>query len=261
MAHLADAIQIAEDAGQELYRHFRAADPAARGTSKEISSVLDHVADEIILGRLRKQYPDHSYLTEETGFVSNGGEYLWIIDPLDGTGNFENHNPFFAVSIALWKGDNPLLAVVEAPALQERFTAECGKGAWRHDMTTGREEQMRTSEIADVGESYIMYCEGEETDRRQVANMFSTLCTNAKEVRKLGAAALECAWVAAGRAEAYIVPSIPLWDVAAGLLLITEAGGELFRLDSGEELPISEARTLHSLNLLATNNHVEVPLV
>ncbi len=250
------ATRIAENAGQELYRHFRAGEPTARGTSKEVKSVFDTVADDLLVGEITAQYPDHSYVTEETGLVDNGGEYLWIIDPLDGTGNFENHNPFFAVSVALWKGNEPVLGVVEAPALGERFTAFSGEGAWRYDARTNKRQPLQVSEVTEPAHSYVVFCEGGETDKQRLKRIVNAVYGEVKEMRKLGAAALECVWVAAGRADAYIAPWIPVWDVAAGLVLMREANGAILRI-SGEHFSLSGVPSLKPIDLLVTNGYIK----
>ncbi|HET7289529.1 MAG TPA: inositol monophosphatase family protein, partial [Thermodesulfobacteriota bacterium] len=118
-----EAVKIAGKAGKMLLGSFRKERPVERGTVKEVKLVYDLVADSIIRKEIESRFPGHSYVTEETGFVDKESDYLWIIDPLDGTSNFADQNPMFAVSISLWHGGEPLLGVIEAPMMMERFAA------------------------------------------------------------------------------------------------------------------------------------------
>lgn len=250
------AIHVAEKAGKELVKYFRRDEPMARQTNKELKTVYDRIADDLIKKSIEKAFPKHSYLTEETGLVEkDGSEYLWVVDPLDGTGNFMNHNPLFAVSIALWKNGRPLLGVIEAPFLGERFTAELGKGAWHYDQKLKRKQRARVSNVADVNEAYLVTCEGGTADKRVTAGMFTRFYPRVREMRKLGSAALELAWVGLGRADAYITTQIFLWDIGAGVLFVTEAGGKILDFD-GKPYRWGTFNPLGRFNVVASNGKV-----
>jgi myo-inositol-1(or 4)-monophosphatase len=190
-----------------------------RSTAKEASVRYDKDVDRLIIAEIKRHYPHHSLLTEESGFLQGDPDWLWIVDSLDGTGNFANFNPFFSVCIALMHKNELLLGTIYAPAIDEFYFAEKGKGAY---LNGGR---IRVSDITDLSRSYIFYCEGGEKDRSKTGKIISRVYPHVMDMRKLGSAGLEIAWVATGRGEAYFTTKIEPWDVAPGVLLIQEAGG------------------------------------
>jgi len=259
MDFLEFAIATAEKAGKKLMQHFGESPPITRGTAKEVKSLLDETADEIIKGEIERCFPEHSYLTEESGMIDKQSDYLWIIDPVDGTGNYVNHNPFFAISIALWKAGEPLVAVIEAPALQERYTAEQGKGAFLSNTLTREQKPAQVSETNDISKAYLTFCEGGTPDRNTVVATIQKYYPLVKDMRKLGSAALECAWVGCGRADAYISHDISLWDIAAGVLFVSEAGGKILKFD-GSEWNWKELSQQEDLNIIVNNQQLPLPL-
>ncbi len=225
-------IKIAKRAGDALYNEFRKKDASNRSTGKEIKTTYDNLSDDIIKKSIEKNFPDHSYLTEETGFIEkDSSDYLWIIDPLDGTSNFVNHNPFFSVSIALWYKGRPLVCVIYAPALKEMYTAIAGGGAYLHDFYRNKKRKVVVSNVGKIENSYFVFCEGGENNGKRTARIFSKIYPNSKEFRKIGSAAIELAWVGSGRADGYVTTKISLWDIAAGLLFVKEAGGKNMKFD------------------------------
>ncbi|MCS7183900.1 MAG: hypothetical protein NZ866_00950 [Patescibacteria group bacterium] len=234
------SVKIAQKVGNLLEKIFRKEKPFIRGTSKEIKSFYDNLTDEIIKKSIEKNFNSHSYLTEETGLVDKKSNYLWIIDPLDGTGNFVNHNPFFSISIALWYKREPLFGVIEAPILKERFIAIRNKGAYHYDLNKKMRKKISyLSPIEDLKESYVIYCEGSEKNRKKLGEMFKNIYPNVKELRKLGSAALELAWIGLGRAEIYYTTKISLWDISAGLIFATESGANIYKFN-GQKYKWSE---------------------
>ncbi len=214
-------LQVARKAGDILLEGFRRdqASILLRNTAKEAASSYDKLVDRLITAEISKSYPRHSLLTEESGYHQAGDEWLWIVDSLDGTGNFSNHNPFFAVCIALMHRDELTLGVIYAPALNELYLAERDKGAYLNGV------RIKVSHIADLTRSYIIYCEGGSKDRDRTGILLHNVYPHVTDIRKLGSAGLETAWVASGRGEAYYTTDIEPWDVAAGVLLVEEAGG------------------------------------
>ena len=214
---------LARKAGDVLMKHFRQDYSlfSLRSTAKEASVRYDKDVDRLIIAEIKRHYPHHSLLTEESGFLQGDPDWLWIVDSLDGTGNFANFNPFFSVCIALMHRNELLLGTMYAPAINEFYFAEKGKGAY---LNGGR---IRVSDITDLSQSYIFYCEGGEKDRSKTGKIISRVYPHVMDMRKLGSAGLEIAWVAAGRGEAYFTTKIEPWDVAPGVLLIQEAGGEV----------------------------------
>lgn len=212
---------LARKAGDVLMKHFRQDYSlfSLRSTAKEASVRYDKDVDRLIIAEIKRHYPHHSLLTEESSFLQGDPDWLWIVDSLDGTGNFANFNPFFSVCIALMHRSELLLGTIYAPAINEFYFAEKGKGAY---LNGGR---IRVSDITDLSQSYIFYCEGGEKDRSKTGKIISRVYPHVMDMRKLGSAGLEIAWVATGRGEAYFTTKIEPWDVAPGVLLIQEAGG------------------------------------
>ena len=217
------AIDTAQTTGRKMAYYFRKKEPVIPGAPSGIKTFYDDIADDMIKGLIEKRFPTHSYLTEETGLVDKKSDYLWIIDPLDGTSNFVNHNPFFSISVALWHKGAPMLGVIEVPILQETFTAVAGQGAFHYDGK--HKKRARVSAISSLSKSYLIFCEGGEKNKSRIVKIFRDLYPRTREMRKLGSAAIELAWVGLGRSEAYVTTQIHVWDIAAGVLFVKEAGG------------------------------------
>jgi myo-inositol-1(or 4)-monophosphatase len=254
---LRGAISIAKKAGQKILESYRSEEPVARGTVKELKTIQDETADKIIRESIEKKFPEHSYLTEETGFIAKQKDYLWIIDPLDGTGNFANHNPLFAISISLWVNGEPLLGVIEAPMLSERFVAIRNKGAYHYDLLRRTLRMVNVSNNNMLERAYVLYCEGGETDTERVLNIIKGVFLDVKDARKLGSAAIELAYVGTGRSDCYITTRISLWDIAAGVLFVKEAGGDILHFD---RVPYqwSEFEADKTYDLIASNGKVKI---
>lgn len=216
-------LQLAQKAGGILLDAFQRDHDSIclRNTAKEAASRYDKLVDDFITAEISKAYPRHSLLTEESGYHRADEEWLWIVDSLDGTGNFSNHNPFFTVCIALLYQGELTLGIVYAPALKELYLAEKGKGAYLNSVRLG------VSTVEELTKSYIIYCEGGSKDRERTGKLLHSVYPHVTDIRKLGSAGLETAWVASGRAEAYFTTAIDPWDVAAGVLLVAEAGGRI----------------------------------
>jgi myo-inositol-1(or 4)-monophosphatase len=214
---------LSRKAGDILMKHFRQdwALLKERSTAKEAATKYDRQVDRLIVEEIKKRFPRHSLLTEESGFLQGDPEWLWIVDSLDGTGNFANFNPFFAVCLALMHQDELLLGAIYAPAIDEFYFAAKGKGAYLNGV------RIRVSNVSDLNQSYILYCEGGEKDRRRTGELLHKVYPQVTDIRKLGSAGLETAWVAAGKREAYFTTRIEPWDVAPGVLLVEEAGGKV----------------------------------
>lgn len=216
---------LAHDAGQllhELYQKQSTLNSGVRQLPKQLKLTEDKTIDQFVVDRIQHTYPDHDIVTEERPAIRQQSRYCWVVDPIDGSVNFSTRNPFFAISIALLVDGQLELGVIEAPLLGEQFVAQRGQGA------TVNGQALRVSRTAQLADAYVVNCDGGLTNRTE---SFSTMIRNyydqVKDMRKLGSAALECAWVASGRADAYITMAIDPWDVAAGVLLIQEAGGRV----------------------------------
>jgi myo-inositol-1(or 4)-monophosphatase len=214
---------LSQAAGEFLLDHFGKDRRliGLRSSAKEAVTTYDKRADELIVQGIKKAYPDHSLLTEESGLLKGDPDWLWIVDSLDGTGNFANSNPLFSVCIAVMHQRELVLGAIYAPAINEFYLAEKGRGAYFN------QRRIHVSENSLLGQSYLLYCEGGEKDRLRTGEMLSRVYPKAIDIRKLGSAGLETAWVAAGKGEAYFTTNIEPWDVAPGVLLVQEAGGEV----------------------------------
>jgi myo-inositol-1(or 4)-monophosphatase len=214
---------LARKAGDTLMKHFRQdwALLEERSPAKEAATKYDKEVDRLIVEEIKRHYPHHSLLTEEGGFLQGDPDWLWIVDSLDGTGNFANFNPFFCVCIALMHRDELLLGAAYAPAIDEFYFAEKGQGAYLNGV------KIRVSDVSDLSQSYILYCEGGDKDRGRTGKLLHKVYPGVTDIRKLGSAGLETAWVAAGKGEAYFTTRIEPWDVAPGVLLVQEAGGKV----------------------------------
>ena len=181
---------------------------------------VDRAAEEVILGHLRRHRPGDSILAEESGATSGGGR-RWIVDPLDGTVNFVHKIPHIGVAVALFDGDQPLVAVIVDPLRDEVFSAEAGGGTELNGTPVGvTTAPSLTGTVIATGFAY---------DHHEHAASYTRTVTAVLEqvngIRRMGAAALDLAWVAAGRYDGYWEFSLAPWDLAAGILLVREAGG------------------------------------
>ena len=214
---------LARKAGDTLMKYFRQdwSLLKERSTAKEAVTKYDKEVDRLIVEEIGRHYPHHSLLTEEGGCIQNDADWLWIVDSLDGTGDFADFNPFFSVCIALVHQSELLLGAIYAPAIDEFYFAEKGKGAYLNGV------KIQVSDVFEVSQSYIFYCEGGDKDRARTGELLQKVYPWVTDIRKLGSAGLETAWVAAGKGEAYFTTKIEPWDVAPGVLLVQEAGGKV----------------------------------
>jgi len=182
---------------------------------------VDRLSEALIIGRIQNAFPGHDILAEESPETANGSAFRWIIDPLDGTTNYAHGLPIFCVSIALEVEGMIRLGAVCNPMLGELFVAEKGEGAFLN----GR--RLAVSQTAELSRALLAtgFPYDIREDRNNNLNYFKAMALNAQAVRRTGAAALDMAYVAAGRFDGFWELKLMPWDAAAGWLLITEAGG------------------------------------
>ena len=232
MKYFSDAaILVATLVGNRLLQNFRSHKTIIlgqevlsvenRSLSKEVTSSNDYEANQIATDVISERCPDHNLLTEEAGFIDRGSPYTWVIDPLDGSSNFLNLNPFFAVSVCLAYENVPITGVVHSPFLEEFVVARKGHGC----TINGR--GARVSKTDNLSNTYIVGCPGGEKHNRRFAKLEYALHSQIKDFRKIGSAAVECCMVAAGRVDAFTTLQISPWDVAAGVLCVEESGGRV----------------------------------
>jgi myo-inositol-1(or 4)-monophosphatase len=230
-ALLNTAVKAARKGGDIAARYLnRVADLEVRTKARnEFVTQVDHAAEAAIIATIRERYPGHGFLAEESG-QHPGDEYLWIVDPLDGTTNFVHGFPVFSVSIALRVRDQIEVGVVYDPSRQELFTALRGGGA----QLDGR--RIRVSNRADLDGALIgtgfPYRSNVDWLPRYLPMLRAVMETTAG-VRRPGSAALDLSYVAAGRLDGFWEFGLSAWDVAAGALLIREAGGLVTSLTPG----------------------------
>lgn len=224
------AVQIARDAGLILAE--RMGRKSLQVTNKGVIDLVteaDLAAERFIIERIQAHYPRHGILAEESGVtvsVERASEFKWIIDPLDGTTNYAHGYPCFCVSIGLERAGEIILGVIYDPTRDEMFAAERGEGA----TLNGR--RIRVSEVEDLNRA--MVCTGfpyDVRDRGDFARHFASFIMHAQAIRRDGSAALDMAYVACGRFDGFFEEGLRPWDVAAGVLLVEEAGGRVSRYD------------------------------
>jgi myo-inositol-1(or 4)-monophosphatase len=193
-------------------------------------SEVDEAAEHAIISVLREAYPSHGFLAEESGEQDPNAEYVWCIDPLDGTTNFLHGMPQYCISIALLQKGAPTQAVVFDPNRNELFTASKGAGAYLNDRRI-RVSKLDRIENALMGTGFPFKEIGGIDDYLRMLKNVMTTCSG---VRRPGAAALDLAYVAAGRYDGFWEIGLSPWDMAAGALLVREAGGLVGDLSGGE---------------------------
>ena len=189
--------------------------------ARDFVTQIDDAAEQAILDVLRKAYPAHGFLAEESGASAGGEEYVWIIDPLDGTTNFIHGFPHYCVSIGVQHRGALAHAVVYDPGRNELFTASKGRGAFLND------RRIRVSKCTRLDEALVGtgFPFKELTRLERYARQLDTMMRSSAGVRRAGSAALDFAYVACGRLDAFWEMGLSAWDIAAGALLVQEAGG------------------------------------
>lgn len=214
-------------AEKELVPRFRRDHPGKWRYKKhaEIVTEADLAADRAIIRTLKRLTPDFGILTEESPKPAGPDGIRWIVDPLDGTTNYTAHLPLWGISLALAADGEVFLGAISLPTLGERYFAVADQGAWAESGPV--KKPIRVSDQKKIKDSFGLFCYGylpEEKERglRHVAD----LTHKSRTTRRLGSAVFESVWVATGRGEYSVLHGIKPWDVAAGALIVREAGGE-----------------------------------
>lgn len=227
---LRDAVEAARGAGKLLRRMFGARPEGRVKTSlRDVVTEADLAAERFVLALLEERHPTHDWLSEESGQRIAGGDpspYLWVVDPLDGTSNFAHGFPHFCVSIALLRDGRSLLGVIYDPMRDELFTASIGHGARRN----GRRIRVSTIDTLDRAMVTTGFPYEPPAHRTAAADLTARTIERVQMLRRSGSAALDLAYVAAGRIEAHWEFNLNLHDIAAGALLVAEAGGRMSEL-------------------------------
>lgn len=214
-------------------------------------STADKKAEDSIYKDLKKARPSYGFIMEESGEVPGDEDYTWIIDPLDGTTNFLHAIPHFAISIGLQKGSEMIAGVVYDPIKDELFYAEKGGGAFLN------ERRLRVSARQHLSDALlatgIPFASHTTDDRALFQDSLERVMPLVAGVRRMGAASLDMAYVAAGRFEGYWELGIKSWDIAAGIVLVREAGGYIHDLKGGDQ-------PFETNSVIATNQALNDPL-
>ncbi len=220
-------IQIARQAGEILRSGFGQPHQVEYKGIIDLVTEVDRQSETFILDQIRSQFPDHSIISEESGYLAGQDGHAWYIDPLDGTSNYAHGVPIFSVSIAYAHKGNIRLGVIYDPMQNELFSAERGQGVWLND------QPLRASDVTELGRSLLVTGFPYDIRTAEQTNLdhFSYFTLHSQAVRRLGSAALDLAYVAAGRLDGYWELSIHPWDIAAGTLMVRESGGLVTNLN------------------------------
>ena len=246
-----DAGSIARSAGELILTLSSKERHISYKSARDMVTEVDQASENYIVSEINRLYPDHEILAEEGGgSESSNSPYKWIIDPLDGTTNFVHGFPVFAVSVGLQFEGELFVAAVCDPNRQELFTAGKGKGAYLNG------DSISVSQTSDLGKSLLATGFSYFNDDYFKLNMelWASIYGKTQGLRRAGAAAIDLAWLACGRLDGLWEFSLKPWDIAAGALLVTEAGGEV----SG---PQGEALDLATGHIIAANPNIHPHII
>ena len=241
------ALETAKQAGSIIMQHFgKISSVDRKSTDIDLLTIADTESEAYILDRIKTTYPQHHIIAEESNLTKGNSDYRWVIDPLDGTTNFVHNLPIFAVSMGLQYKEETILGVVYNPAANKCFWAEKNGGAYLNEKSIHiTSTNTLNNSLLVTGFPYI-----HDDLFEKCFDLFKELYGKTQGVRRLGAAALDFCFVAMGRFEGFWEFGLSPWDVCAGALILTEAGGKVSDWD-GSPMPFSGNR------ILATNGHIQ----
>jgi len=244
------AIKAARNAGQLITRQLPRRDsiPVMEKAKHDFATEVDRLAEKEIQRDLKRSFPDHAFLGEESGQTGNS-RFVWVVDPLDGTSNFIHGFPHFSISIALLDRGEPMLGVVYDPLRDEIFAAEKGSGALLND------RRLRVGQRKDLDGALLVtgFPPRERHNIDAHLAMTRDVLEKAEDIRRTGSAALDLAYVACGRFDAYFEGGLKPWDIAAGVLLVREAGGVCSDFKGGNDF-------MERGDIVAGNMHIAADL-
>lgn len=240
-SHKQVAIEAAKEAGNILLRLSKETVSYRMKNRLDIQAEGDLISEKYIIGRIKQSFPHHSILSEEKGEEIHNADYLWVIDPLDGTINFSRNIEEYAVSIALCKNKEVKLGVIYQPVTDNLYIAEEGKGSYLNGKKIVVSSQRETiSALAATDNS------SNPEARRDTFRILSHICTKVRHIRIFGSGALHLAKIAEGKLDFYYKTRFNFWDYAAGVILLQESGG---RVTDFSGKPV----TIQSKNIIASN--------
>jgi len=239
MPYLETAVEIAREAGSLLVHYFERRPAYELKGEFDLVTEADRASEKLVVERLRSHFPSHAIVAEEGGGHENASEYRWYVDPLDGTTNFAHGFPMFNVTLGLERGGEVVAGVVYDPVRQELFTAERGAGAYLNN------RRIHTSAPARLADS-LASTGFPSRKRHQNVNIhfYYQLAMATHGVRRTGSAALDLAYVASGRLDFFWEFGLKPWDMAAGTLLVEEAGGRVSDMTGAPHVVASSAHLL-----------------
>ncbi|MBI3495007.1 inositol monophosphatase [Candidatus Berkelbacteria bacterium] len=243
------AIKAANDTSAILLNYFRKIETIEQKNDNPLDIVTeaDVEAERHIVALIQKHFPNHNILAEETGLIKKKSPYTWVIDPLDGTGNFAAGLPYFGISIALFLRKKPILGVTAAPVEGELFYAEKGKGAYLLE-SSGKKIKISVSTTKKLSTAMGIIEGGHNNSL--LLGWANVLMPKIRKFRVLGSTALNLAYIACGRVDFFTIPSINTHDIGAGVLLVQEAGGAI---TTSEPMALD---TEKKISLIASNTSI-----
>ena len=230
---LATAIEAVVRAGDLQIAKFGTGVSVEKKGAIDLVTEVDLEVERMFRAMIAERYPDHDVLAEELGGQSRGARHRWVFDPLDGTTNFAHGVPIFCASLALEIDGQAAVAAVYDPNRKELFTAEAGIGSWMNG------ERLQVSANATVLESMLVtgfpYNIHQKAD--EFLQVFGQVLKHARAIRRLGSAAIDICWVAAGRMDGFWEASLKPWDTRAAALILEEAGGKVTGMDGRDWIP------------------------
>lgn len=249
------AREVAREAGTLVLEGFRKHPRMQKKGVVDLVTEFDLRSEALIRAAIEARYPEHRFVGEEaalpaTSASGSESEDCWYVDPIDGTTNYVHGHPFFAVSIALYRGETPLVAVIEAPALQLSWWARRGGGSFRQGEAAAVSGTTLLSEsLGATGFPYDKWTNPDNNTRE-----FAHAIKQVRGIRRCGAASLDLAMVADGTFDFYWEKRLKPWDCAAGALLVEEAGGKITHISGS---PFG----LQTSDLLASNTAMHAPVL
>lgn len=244
-------LEAAKTAGEIMRNNFtKNYKVSSKGSVNDLVTEIDKRCEAAIISVIHDRFPDHEILSEEIGALASGSSYKWIIDPIDGTVNFAHGLPICCVSIAIEKGGEIIMGAVYNPFLDELYFAEKGKGAVLNEANIRVSDNDKLEQAFLVtGFPYVWKNAGKDPIR-----IFEQLVSQGLPVRRLGSAALDLCWVAAGKFDGFWEHHLNAWDSAAGFLIVEEAGGTITDFSGNRYSP-------YQSQLLATNGKIHEQLL
>ena len=243
--------KAAHEAGDILKENFtKTFEIKSKDHIANLVTAIDHQSEQKIMEVIKTDFPEHDILTEESGFFDKKSEYKWIIDPIDGTVNYAHGIPLTCVSIGIEHKGEIILGAVYNPMMNEYFFAEKGSGAYLNDI------KIEVSKESNFGKALLVtgFPYNSSENKNNPAEIFTDIVYKNIPVRRLGSAAIDLCWTACGRFEGFWEFDLNPWDIAAGCLIMEEAGGKLTNFNN-------EKLDIYGKEILATNGLIHKELL